>query len=128
MLPVTALGVRLLGLAPWRAGIVGTEPAGAGRAPEPEDMARARRTARLVDVACRYGGHRASCLPRSLTLRSLLARQGIAGDLRIGVRRREGRLEAHAWVECRGVPLDGAGGPDGFAPFPATPGPAGEGR
>lgn len=45
------------------------------------------------------------CLPRSLVLQTLLAREGIPAELRIGVRREDGRLEAHAWVEHEGRPL-----------------------
>ena len=45
------------------------------------------------------------CLARSLCLRRLLARRGIAGVLRIGVAREDGRLLAHAWVEWEGKPL-----------------------
>ncbi len=45
------------------------------------------------------------CLPRSLVLQTLLAREGIRSELRIGVRREDGGLEAHAWVEHQGRPL-----------------------
>ncbi len=33
-------------------------------------------------------------------------RRGIAADLRIGVRRDAGALEAHVWVECAGQAVD----------------------
>jgi hypothetical protein len=36
----------------------------------------------------------------------LLRRRGIAGDLRIGVRKEAGRFEAHAWVELGGRVLN----------------------
>lgn len=45
-------------------------------------------------------------LHRSLTLWWLLGRQGIASELRIGVRKEQGRFEAHSWVEYEGVTLN----------------------
>ena len=69
----------------------------------------ARATARLVATAARHGLHRGNCLSQSLTLQRLLARDGIAAELRIGARRAGDKLEAHAWVEHAGRPLnDGA--------------------
>lgn len=50
------------------------------------------------------------CLVRSLVLVSLLAKRGIAASLVIGVKSQP-RFEAHAWVECAGVPLLPAGDP-----------------
>jgi hypothetical protein len=47
-----------------------------------------------------------TCLHRSLTLWWLLRRQGVASELRIGVRKEQGRFEAHAWVERAGVALN----------------------
>jgi hypothetical protein len=58
------------------------------------------------------------CLPQSLCLRWLLARRGIAAELRLGVAREEGRLTAHAWVEIDGRPLgEAAESPSRFAPL-----------
>ena len=83
------------------------------------DLDRARATARLVQAAARYGLFRPTCLPQSLVLCWLLRRQGLAGELRIGVRPEPSRLEAHAWVEFQGRPLnDGADVARRFAPFP----------
>ena len=47
-----------------------------------------------------------NCLEVSLVLWWLLARQGIASDLRVGVRKEGERFEAHAWVECGGAALN----------------------
>ena len=47
----------------------------------------------------------ATCLSRSLALWWLLRRQGVNGDLRVGVRKEEGKFEAHAWVEYQGEVL-----------------------
>ena len=59
-------------------------------------------TVRMLSAAARYGIGTPSCLEKSLALRWLLAKQGIATDLRIGVRKAGGKFEAHAWVEKGG--------------------------
>jgi hypothetical protein len=48
------------------------------------------------------------CLVRSLVLTGLLASRGIRSTLVIGVKS-EPDFEAHAWVECVGMPLLPAG-------------------
>ena len=79
---------------------------------------QARALARLVQGAAAWSLHRPTCLHRSLTLWWLLRRQGIASELRIGVRMQEGRFEAHAWVEYKGVALnDGLDVGSRFAAF-----------
>lgn len=60
----------------------------------------------MVQAAARHGAYRATCLPQSLTLWWLLRRQGIKSDLRFGARKEAGRMEAHAWVELDGIPLN----------------------
>ena len=78
----------------------------------------AQKAAETIELAGRHGIVRASCLDRSLLLVWLLARRGIAGELRIGVDRENDSLRAHAWVECGGMVL---GDPEevvqGFFPF-----------
>jgi hypothetical protein len=61
--------------------------------------------ARLVDAASRHHIRPVRCLHRSVVLQSLLARQGLDAELRIGVQRQQGRMLAHAWLERAGVPL-----------------------
>lgn len=74
--------------------------------------------ARWIPVAARYCPGGASCLVRSLALLALLRRRGIAAELRIGVGRTTPGLEAHAWVESGGVPLnDTADVAARYAPF-----------
>lgn len=85
----------------------------------PETQIRnARTTARMLRAAALYGPYHAKCLPQSLTLWWLLLRQGIKSDLRFGARKEAGRLEAHAWVELNGLPLnDNVDIDQRFAPF-----------
>ena len=79
---------------------------------------RASRTGWLVRVAAIHGLVRGNCLAQSLTVWWLLRCQGISAELRIGVRKRQGRLEAHAWTEHRSRVLnDDADIGRRFAPF-----------
>ena len=60
---------------------------------------RARKLAAAVTSAAAYGLFRPRCLVRVLALQDLLARNGITGgDIRVGVRNRDGAFAAHAWV------------------------------
>jgi hypothetical protein len=69
---------------------------------------RARGAARVVNIAARRGPVRATCLRRSLLLWWLLRWDGIETVLRVGVHRDGGSLNAHAWVEYGGRPLNDA--------------------
>jgi len=53
----------------------------------------------------------APCLPRSLALIRLLRLHGLEAGLRVGLRRTDGRLVGHAWVEHHGVTV---GDDEGF--------------
>lgn len=71
-----------------------------------------------VNIGARLTPFPATCLTRSLLLGWLLQRRGVPSDLRIGVRLKEGTLDAHAWVECDGVPVnDRPNVASQFAPF-----------
>lgn len=103
LLPMTALSLRFFGLRRTQAGLAEADC----RCATPDDTAlpRARQTARMVAAASRHGPYRATCLPMSLVLMRLLHRQGIDADLRLGVSKAAPGIEAHAWVEHRGLPL-----------------------
>jgi hypothetical protein len=64
--------------------------------------ARAGRYAGLLERASRVPFLRGRCLQRSLALHLWLRGEGLASDLRIGVRKDGGALRAHAWVELGG--------------------------
>ena len=72
----------------------------------PSAQERAALTARMVRAVWRSGIGHPNCLNASLALWWLLARQGIASDLRVGVRKDGEKFEAHAWVECGGAALN----------------------
>jgi hypothetical protein len=63
-------------------------------------------TVRMVRAAVRHSIGHPSCLEESLALWWLLGRQGIASELRIGVRKHVEKFEAHAWVERKGVAVN----------------------
>jgi hypothetical protein len=72
----------------------------------------------LVNLAARRSPLPATCLTRSLLLTWLLQRRGVRAELRIGVRIADDGLQAHAWVECEGRPVnDKADIAKDFAPF-----------
>ena len=112
LLPAVALALRLLGLRRCQALLARLSP---GR-PAPAAGPPAEGAARLVSAAARHAPCRANCLQRALVLWWALRRLGRPGELRIGVRKRGGRLEAHAWVEQGGRTFDT---PDGqpYVPF-----------
>ena len=62
-------------------------------------------TARMIVAAQRFSPIHSTCLERSLALWWLLGRQGIASQLRIGVRKDGQKFAAHAWVEREGIAI-----------------------
>jgi hypothetical protein len=118
LLPLTALGLRVLGLRRlrlllerWGGGSRGVPSAGGLREP-------ALRSARMVAAASREGLVEGNCLSQSLVLWFLLRRAGASPDLRIGVQRNSDVLKAHAWVELQGAILnDSADVQQRYTPF-----------
>jgi hypothetical protein len=72
--------------------------------------AKTEQVCRMVLAAARHSPMRINCLERSLALWWLLARRGIATQLRIGTRKSGEKFEAHAWVERNG---EAVGEPEG---------------
>lgn len=120
LLPVVVLAHRCLGLRRVQIilGVFGSALDGM-EAPTPEWATYGLVASRLVSIAGKRGVVRATCLQQSIYLRWLLALRGVESDLRIGVRKRNGRFEAHAWVELLGQALnDSADVSTRFSPFP----------
>ena len=124
-LGATWAGLRVLGFRRWNATIERftlEKSAEAGRRNASRvnhsivEMASA--IALRLDLVTRNVFFRTNCLERSLALRWLLRRRGIATNLRIGARKESELFEAHAWIELDGVVLND---PDEahlhFAPF-----------
>ena len=107
MLPITALGLRLLGYKTVQSALSCGLPAPV-YSTDARAMARAQQIAKMVRVAAVYGCFGATCLPQSMVLWRFLQGQGIGCHLRLGARRENGNFEAHAWVEVDGVALNDA--------------------
>jgi hypothetical protein len=75
-----------------------------------------------VTVASRYVPGASTCLTQALAAQVLLARRGEVACLRIGVARREGRFQAHAWLESQGKVIFGGSELGRYAPLPALDG------
>lgn len=104
LLPAIDAALRLVSfdrLRSWTA----TAAARRGEVRPPDAEERIRRCDRLVRAAAGHHLYTVRCLPRCLTLQWLLGRQGIASELQIGVRKEDGELRAHAWLESGGRPI-----------------------
>ena len=101
-LPLFWLGLRVLGLPRFQAWLL--------KAPARSDLSLTlpaiKALGDAVNIAARHTPFPATCLTRSLLLGWLLRRRNVASNLRIGVRLTQGMLDAHAWVECEGVPVN----------------------
>ncbi|MGB5816188.1 MAG: lasso peptide biosynthesis B2 protein [Thermoanaerobaculia bacterium] len=119
LIPWMAARLRLTGLQRLRANHIDIAATSPSNLDPSATKDRALHIALLVAIAARNGPYRGSCLSQSLALLYLLQREGIDADLRLGVRK-EASLEAHAWVEYEGRPLNDT--PDvatRYAPYPA---------
>ena len=105
-MPWVAWKLKRLGFQATRKSLLQGPPKESNSLNEVESVERAELTARMVRAAARHGVGNPSCLEESLVLLHLLAQQGIAAQLRIGVKRNVAKFEAHAWVECAGVALN----------------------
>ena len=73
------------------------------------ELDAATNLARLAAIAGSRSPIDATCLRQSLLVYWWLRRRGLAPELKIGVQRNDGALDAHAWVELDGHAL--ASGP-----------------
>jgi hypothetical protein len=109
LLPLISLSLRLRGFRSTQASLQKHIAGSGSNRYDPSDAAKAARTA-LIAQMVRAAAYRnfgtATCLEKSLALWCLLGRQGIVSSVRIGTRKTEKKLEAHAWVECDGVPIN----------------------
>lgn len=83
--------------------------------------ARQKRLEWLVGAAGRHVV-RVPCLTRAIALARILGRRGVKTNVRLGVRQVDGRLDAHAWVELDGRPVnDDEAHVRRYAPLEASP-------
>ncbi len=107
-LPVISLGLHLTSFRRWQRALSHLSPAPPPQALPTSDSewGPARTVARMVDAAGRHVWPHTRCLERSLTAWWLLRWKGLPVNLRIGVRKNNGILQAHAWLEISGVVLN----------------------
>jgi len=71
--------------------------------PSPDGTDNLLRKLRLAVDHARYNHlYPMTCLRRSLALQKMLANRGIPVELKIGVRKGDGQLNGHAWLEYQG--------------------------
>ena len=71
-----------------------------------------RQYSAVVASAARHHLYPMTCLRRALALKWLLSKRGVQTELRFGVRREAGNLDAHAWLEYRNAPIGETVPPD----------------
>ena len=103
LFPLVALSLRFRGFNQTRASLQTGLPRESQDANPRESVPT---ICRMVKAAGHYGLVHPNCLEESLVLWHFLRREKITPVLRIGVRKLHGKFEAHAWVECRGRPLN----------------------
>ncbi len=106
MLPFVGLSLRIRGFESTRSALQKTVSPATLRLDSDSISKQIALTAHMVNAADRRGLFHPSCLVKSLTLWWLLGRQGIASQLRVGIRKESGNLEAHAWIEREGIALN----------------------
>jgi hypothetical protein len=120
LLPLFWIGLRVLGLQRLQARLQ-RKPVTTANTVDTDELIR---LGTLINSAAHHALGPANCLTRSLYLWWLLRRRGIDSQLRIGVRMTDGALDAHAWVEHAGIPVnDRQDVSTDFAPFaePVSP-------
>ena len=104
-LPVTGALIRLFGFQKAAQACARIGGQATLRPTSAQDLEDAQAFARLAGIAGRRGPVTTTCLRQSLVVRAWLRRRGLDAQLKIGVRKTGGVMDAHAWVELDGVPL-----------------------
>jgi len=110
LLPLIRMSLRLRGFRATQKSLQLRIGRGVAALSESAAADETKQTCRMVFAAARYSPISVTCLERSLVLWWLLARRGMATQLRIGARKSGKKFEAHAWLEQNGVAI---GEPDG---------------
>lgn len=94
-----------------RFGIAGKE---SPKTDTPENILLGMRLSHVVDAVCSKVPWECKCLVRALTIRRLLKNRKIKSTMYLGIKRTDGKLDAHAWVRCAEFYLSGGKG-EGYA-------------
>jgi hypothetical protein len=116
LLPVVHGLQQLLPFKRWRELLEKGAPTRSPRASAPT----VSQIAWAVEVARRWLPGEYKCLPAAYTTHLLLYRHGYVSDVHVGVSRdAQGKVEAHAWVDCEGRTVIGlVENMERFVPFP----------
>ena len=118
LLPLTRWGVYLLGIRRWQRLLIKLSTSHSKRAKNLPTLpsldadgaatatARAQTIARIVKIATEQGVLPANCLQQTLVLWFLLRSNGLDSEICFGTRKQAGQVQAHAWVELVGTPLN----------------------
>lgn len=119
MLPLARLSLALCGFNRTNRLFLRLAPVRCRMVDAREGEAIALATARMVRVAAVNGACVATCLPRSVVTATLLRGAGLDPTLQLGARKKDGVLEAHAWVVLGAVTIGDDTGDHGepFSPF-----------
>jgi len=105
-LPLIHASLRMSGYMRTRQWLERWSHNASARTARASEIESARSIARLAAIAGRRGAVNATCLRQSLLVYWLLRRRGLAPQLKLGVHKRDGHVDAHAWVELEGRSLD----------------------
>ena len=92
---------------------VGSELESSNAAPPTGNPALVQETVNAITSASRLVP-RATCLTQALAAKKMLARNGVNGVLKFGVKLDDAKFEAHAWLEVDGRAVLGIGKPPAF--------------
>jgi hypothetical protein len=105
LLPFLTLSLRLRGFRSTQRSLLSFLNSSKTASRDVKIESRLAMTSQMVLAAAHHSLTHSTCLERSLCLWWLLARQGIATEFRIGVRKDGEKFAAHAWVERDGVAI-----------------------
>ena len=104
-LPLIGVALRVSGYGKTRRWLERNSSVEPRRTATPNELAAAENLAQLAAIAGRHGPVSTTCLRQSLLVYWRLRRLGLAPELKLGVRKLESVVDAHAWVELEGKAL-----------------------
>jgi transglutaminase superfamily protein len=104
-LTATWFALRLIGFRRW-SGFLERRPIAGKATGSPSQFVEAKNITRLLSAAASHLLVRTNCLEQATALCCVLRRHHIPAELRFGARKESAGLEAHAWVEHLGIPLN----------------------
>jgi hypothetical protein len=104
-LAATWLALRLVGFRRW-SGFLARRSIVINAMGNSSQLVEAKNITRLLSAVANHLLVRTNCLEQATALCYVLRRHGITAELRFGARKDSAGLEAHAWVEHLGIPLN----------------------